>query len=86
MKGNEFTRMASHINSSGPELAIYRWYAFNTFADMRLSSFYDLLEAVKLLAEDPKEKQEYLECLIGDARKEIDTLQKELEKLKKEDE
>lgn len=86
MKGNEFARIASHINSSGPELAIYRWYAFNILAETRFSSFYDLLEAVNLLAEDPKEKQEYLEYLIGDAHKEIDILQKQLEKLKKEDE
>lgn len=83
MKGNEFARIASHINSSGPELADYRFNTLVTFADMRFSSFYDLLEAVNLLAEDPKEKQEYLEYLIGDAHKEIDILQKQLEKLKK---
>lgn len=84
MKGNEFATIASHIDSSDPELSIYRSQVFNALAETRLSSFYDLLEAVKLLSEDPNEKQEYLEHLIGDAHREIDILQKELEKLQKE--
>ena len=84
MKGNEFATIASRVDSSDPELSIYRFQVFITLAETRYSSFYDLLEAVKLLSEDPNEKQEYLEHLIGDARREIDILQKELEKLQKE--
>lgn len=84
MKGNEFATIASRVDSSDPELSIYRFQVFITLAETRFSSFYDLLEAVKLLSEDPNEKQEYLEHLIGDARREIDILQKELEKLQKE--
>lgn len=86
MKINEFATIASRFDSSDPELADYRFNALVTFADMRLSSFYDLLEALKYLAEDPKEKREHLDYLIGEARRELAILQKELEKLKKEDE
>lgn len=78
MKGNEFATLASRVDSSDLELSIYR------IVETRFSSFYDLLEAVKLLSEDPNDKQEYLEHLIWDARREIGILQKELEKLKKE--
>lgn len=86
MKGHEFTTIASRVNSSDPELSIYRLQVFIALAETRFSSFYDLLGAVKIISEYPNEKQEYLEYLISDARKEIDILQKELEKLKKEDE
>ena len=84
MKVNEFATLASRVDSSDPELSIYRFQVFTTLAETRFSSFYDLLEAIKLLSEDPNEKQEYLEHLIVDARREIDILQKELEKLQKE--
>lgn len=84
MKINEFATIASRVNSSDPELSIYRLQVFIALAETRFSSFYDLLVAIKLLSEFPNEKQEYLEYLINDARKEIDILQNELEKLKKE--
>ena len=70
MKINEFATLASRVDSSDPELSIYRFQVFTTLAETRFSSFYDLLEAVKLLSEDPNEKQEYLEHLIVDARRE----------------
>lgn len=86
MKINELTTIASRVDSSNPELADYRYHVLVALAGTRRSSFYDLLEALKYLSEDPSEKQEHLEYLIGEARREIDFLQKELEKLKKEDE
>lgn len=86
MKGNEFATIASRFDSSDPELSDYRFCALVNFADTRRSSFYDLLEALKYLSEDPSEKREHLEYLIGEARREHDILQMELEKLKKEDE
>lgn len=86
MKIYELTTIASRVDSSDPELADYRFCTLVNLADTRWSSFYDLLEALKYLAEDPNEKREHLEYLIGEANKEIDILQKELEKLQKEDE
>lgn len=86
MRINEFATMASRVDPSNPELSDYRYHVLVTLADTRRSSFYDLLEALKYLSEDPSEKQEHLKYLIVEARREIDILQKELEKLKKEDE
>ena len=72
--------------ASNPELADYRWHILNVLSEERLASLYELLEAVQLLSEDTREKQEYLEYLIQESRKECDFIQKQLEKLKKEDE
>lgn len=71
---------------SNPELADYRWHVLNVLSEERLTSLHELLEAVQLLSEDPREKQEYLEYLIQESRKEYDFIQKQLEKLKKENE
>lgn len=71
---------------SNPELSDYRWHVLNVLSEERLASLYELLEAVKLLSEDTKEKQEYLEYLIQESRKEYDFIKEQLEKLKKEDE
>lgn len=71
---------------SNPELADYRWHVLNVLSEKRLTSLYELLESVQLLSEDTREKQEYLEYLIQESRKEYVFIQKQLEKLKKEDE
>lgn len=70
--------------ASDSELATYRWHILNVLSERRLTSLYELLEDVKLLSDDAREKQEYLEYLIQETLKEYDLIQKTLQELKKE--